>query len=202
MCVRALCFVVLFLLTYKLLSPVLYMTLNALVITTRKKLCKRLKLSLDGWDLTGWWFHIKEWCQNWNNHFLSSLLKLNLLLYFFLTHPLCLSTYCLLFSLQSTTYHVFILSFLPHYFCRWLHAAQSGGCDRMQLCREGAGFWGFQSHTDRFYITEEWSRWWGPDRWGAKGSELRTLLLCLVFNWSQYGLESQRTSQDPRRHYR
>lgn len=39
-------FVALLLLTCKLLSPVLYMTLKALVITTRKKLYKRLKLSL------------------------------------------------------------------------------------------------------------------------------------------------------------
>lgn len=96
----------------------------------------------------------------------------------------------------------FFFILLHPYLCRWLHAPQFGGRDRMQLCGEGAGFWGFQSHTDRFHITKEWSRRRGPDRWGAKGSELRTLLLCLVCLWSQHGLESQRTSQNPRRHYR
>lgn len=45
---EALWFVALLLLTHKLLSPDLYLTLEALVITTRKKLCKRLKLSVNG----------------------------------------------------------------------------------------------------------------------------------------------------------
>lgn len=68
----------------KLLSPVLYMTLKALVITTGKKPCKRLKLSLiDGWDLTIWWFRLKHWHQSWINHFLSSLLMHNVLSYLF-----------------------------------------------------------------------------------------------------------------------
>lgn len=97
--------------------------------------------------------------------------------------------------------------FSPHlsfclYSCRWLHAPQPGGCDRMQLCGEGAGLWGFQGHTDGLYIVEEWSRRWGQDRWGAQSAQLRTLLLRLVFHWSQHGPKSQRTSPHPWRHYR
>lgn len=123
-----------------------------------------------------------------------------LLLFPSMTCFFCAVLFCNYYLAEVSYSSLFPLT--PPHFCRRFHAPQSGGCVRMQLCGEGAGFRGFQGHTDRLYIIEEWSRRWGSDSWGAKGPELWALLLCLVFHRNQHGLESQCTSQDPWRHYR
>lgn len=118
------------LITVKLLSPVPYMTLKALVITTRKRQRERLKLVvINSRDLISYLL-------------VPKIVMLTCNLIFCTTFNATVCSPCAALYLQQHDASLIVLKSITLSYsssppCRRLHAPQSGVGDRMQLCGKG-----------------------------------------------------------------